>query len=334
MVDEYQDTNAAQFELVHSLTKEHRNFCVVGDDDQSIYGWRGAEIANLLDLEKHYPEVKVVKLEQNYRSTTTILTAANAIIKNNTRRRAKSLWSQKGQGTKIALRAYETDEDEARNVVEQIEFARLARRIPALLAVSLAGPLQAQAPDKGKLLVATEDMSDPNYRETVVLLLHHDDNGTIGVAVNRPTWVEPEEVVAEIGAIDGFDGKVFRGGPIGPTQLIYLVRDPPVGTFDAPPILDGIHASGNLELVPRLSAAVGGSRGLRLYAGHSEWTAGQVQREISRGQWIVVDASEDRVFGAPEDLWRRMLTSGSELLVDEVSEPAAMPLARRSSGNR
>jgi superfamily I DNA/RNA helicase len=130
MVDEYQDTNAAQFELVHSLTKEHRNLCVVGDDDQSIYGWRGAEIANLLDLEKHYPEVKVVKLEQNYRSTTTILTAANAIIKNNTRRRAKSLWSQKGQGTKIALRAYETDEDEARNVVEQIEFARLARRVP------------------------------------------------------------------------------------------------------------------------------------------------------------------------------------------------------------
>lgn len=130
MVDEYQDTNAAQFELVHSLTKEHRNFCVVGDDDQSIYGWRGAEVANLLDLEKHFPEVKVVKLEQNYRSTTTILTAANAIIKNNTRRRAKSLWSQKGQGTKIALRSYETDEDEARNVVEQIEFARLARRVP------------------------------------------------------------------------------------------------------------------------------------------------------------------------------------------------------------
>jgi hypothetical protein len=75
MVDEYQDTNAAQFELVHSLTKEHRNFCVVGDDDQSIYGWRGAEVANLLNLEKHFPEVKIVKLEQNYRSTTTILNA-------------------------------------------------------------------------------------------------------------------------------------------------------------------------------------------------------------------------------------------------------------------
>ena len=130
MVDEYQDTNAAQFELVHSLTKEHRNFCVVGDDDQSIYGWRGAEVANLLNLEKHFPEVKIVKLEQNYRSTTTILHAANAIIKNNVQRRGKSLWSDKGPGSKIQLNAYNHDEDEAREIVSQIEFKRIAHRIP------------------------------------------------------------------------------------------------------------------------------------------------------------------------------------------------------------
>jgi len=130
MVDEYQDTNAAQFELVHSLTQEHRNFCVVGDDDQSIYGWRGAEVANLLNLEKHFPEVKIVKLEQNYRSTTTILNAANAIIKNNVQRRGKSLWSSKGAGTKIQLNTYENDEAEAREVVAQIEFKRLAHRVP------------------------------------------------------------------------------------------------------------------------------------------------------------------------------------------------------------
>jgi DNA helicase II / ATP-dependent DNA helicase PcrA len=117
MVDEYQDTNAAQFELVHSLTKEHRNFCVVGDDDQSIYGWRGAEVANLLNLEQHFPEVKVIKLEQNYRSTNTILNAANALIKNNARRRVKTLWSDKGSGNKISLRAFETDEEEAREIV-------------------------------------------------------------------------------------------------------------------------------------------------------------------------------------------------------------------------
>jgi len=130
MVDEYQDTNAAQFELVHALTREHRNFCVVGDDDQSIYGWRGAEVANLLNMEKHFPEIKVVKLEQNYRSTTTILNAANAIIKNNARRRGKSLWSSKGAGAKILLQTYGNDEDEARETVAQIEFKRLAYRVP------------------------------------------------------------------------------------------------------------------------------------------------------------------------------------------------------------
>ena len=132
MVDEYQDTNAAQFQLVHALTVEHRNLCVVGDDDQSIYGWRGAEVANLLDMEKHFPEIKVVKLEQNYRSTTTILNAANAIIKNNVRRRVKQLWSQKGTGAKIQLQTYDNDEAEAREIVVQIEF--LAARAPRAVA--------------------------------------------------------------------------------------------------------------------------------------------------------------------------------------------------------
>jgi superfamily I DNA/RNA helicase len=130
MVDEYQDTNAAQFRLVQFLTQEHRNLCVVGDDDQSIYGWRGADIANLLDMEKHYPEVKVIKLEQNYRSTNTILGAANAIITHNVRRRGKKLWSQKGEGEKILLQTFSNDEAEARSVVEQINYDRLAQRIP------------------------------------------------------------------------------------------------------------------------------------------------------------------------------------------------------------
>jgi superfamily I DNA/RNA helicase len=129
MVDEYQDTNAAQFQLVRQLTAGHGNLCVVGDDDQSIYGWRGAETANLLDMEKHFPKVKVIRLEQNYRSTTTILSAANAVIKNNARRRPKQLWSQKGRGSKILLHAFADDEEEARHTAEQIEYARLARRV-------------------------------------------------------------------------------------------------------------------------------------------------------------------------------------------------------------
>jgi ATP-dependent DNA helicase UvrD/PcrA len=130
MVDEYQDTNCAQFDLVHLLTQEHRNLCVVGDDDQSIYGWRGAEIANLLDMEKHFNEVKVVKLEQNYRSTNNILIAANALIKNNVRRRGKNLWSQKGDGEKIVLWSFDNDDAEAQMIVDQIESNRMISQIP------------------------------------------------------------------------------------------------------------------------------------------------------------------------------------------------------------
>jgi DNA helicase-2/ATP-dependent DNA helicase PcrA len=128
MVDEYQDTNAAQFELLQHLCGAHQNLCVVGDDDQSIYSFRGAEIGNLLDLEKHFPKVKVIKLEQNYRSTDTILQTANALIKHNARRRPKQLWSDKGKGALIQLSTYDTDEDEARSVVDQIEFNRHAKR--------------------------------------------------------------------------------------------------------------------------------------------------------------------------------------------------------------
>jgi superfamily I DNA/RNA helicase len=130
MVDEYQDTNASQFKLVHFLASAHRNLCVVGDDDQSIYGWRGADTANLLGLEKHFPSVKIVKLEQNYRSTNTILSAANAVIKNNPRRRGKQLWSQNGQGARILLHTFASDEAEAKRMTEDIQCERMARGVP------------------------------------------------------------------------------------------------------------------------------------------------------------------------------------------------------------
>ena len=103
LVDEYQDTNAAQFKLVYLLTKETRSVCVVGDDDQSIYKFRGATIRNILDFEKYYPEAQTIRLEQNYRSTGNILEAANAVIANNTERKGKNLWTEKPLGEKITL---------------------------------------------------------------------------------------------------------------------------------------------------------------------------------------------------------------------------------------
>ncbi|MCL2616337.1 MAG: UvrD-helicase domain-containing protein [Defluviitaleaceae bacterium] len=120
MVDEYQDTNAAQYELVRLLSEKHRNICVVGDDDQSIYGWRGADIRNILDFEKDFVGAKAVKLEQNYRSTRTILEAANSVIRNNSQRKAKQLWTDAGDGSKIGFRQTDNDREEARFVADII----------------------------------------------------------------------------------------------------------------------------------------------------------------------------------------------------------------------
>lgn len=120
MVDEYQDTNTAQFELIRLLASGKRNLCVVGDDDQSIYKFRGANIRNILDFEKVYPDAKVIKLEQNYRSTQTVLDAANAVIKNNLGRKDKALWTEKGEGSKIHFKQFDTAYDEADYVVSDI----------------------------------------------------------------------------------------------------------------------------------------------------------------------------------------------------------------------
>ena len=121
LVDEYQDTNRAQYMLVKQLTAAHRNLCVVGDSDQSIYKFRGADIRNIRDFEKDYPDARVVVLDQNYRSTETILDAANSIISNNTKRTPKHLWSDKGQGVPITRFEAEDEHDEAGFVVDEIE---------------------------------------------------------------------------------------------------------------------------------------------------------------------------------------------------------------------
>ncbi|MDO4464198.1 MAG: DNA helicase PcrA [Bacillota bacterium] len=113
MVDEYQDTNTAQFELIRLLADDHHNLCVVGDDDQSIYKFRGANIRNILDFESVYPEAEVIRLEQNYRSTQNVLDAANAVIRNNKGRKSKTLWTDKGEGSRIHFRQFDNAYEEA-----------------------------------------------------------------------------------------------------------------------------------------------------------------------------------------------------------------------------
>lgn len=121
MVDEYQDTNTVQFKLVSLLAGKYRNLCVVGDDDQSIYKFRGANIRNILDFEKEFPDTRVIKLEQNYRSTENILNAANGVIHNNRGRKDKTLWTDNGKGDKITLRQFDTGYDEAEFIAEDIK---------------------------------------------------------------------------------------------------------------------------------------------------------------------------------------------------------------------
>ena len=120
MVDEYQDTNTVQFELIRLLSSKYRNLCVVGDDDQSIYKFRGANIKNILNFEQVFEDAKVIKLEQNYRSTGNILNAANAVIRNNLGRKDKTLWTANGEGEKLEFRQFDSAYDEAEYIVSDI----------------------------------------------------------------------------------------------------------------------------------------------------------------------------------------------------------------------
>ena len=125
MVDEYQDTNRAQFNLIRLLAGGHGNLCVVGDDDQSIYKFRGADINNILDFEKYFNDAKIIKLEQNYRSTQKILDVANEVIKNNAGRKDKRLWTSVKDGTKVIFNVYENGYEEARGIAEDIAHRHL-----------------------------------------------------------------------------------------------------------------------------------------------------------------------------------------------------------------
>ncbi|MFA5802182.1 MAG: DNA helicase PcrA [Thermoleophilia bacterium] len=120
LVDEYQDTNHAQYVLVNMFAQGHRNVCVVGDDDQSIYSWRGADVKNILEFEHDYPEAKVIKLEQNYRSTQTILSAANSLIHNNSERKSKDLWTDLGEGDPVRVIEVDDEHAEARFVAGEV----------------------------------------------------------------------------------------------------------------------------------------------------------------------------------------------------------------------
>jgi DNA helicase II / ATP-dependent DNA helicase PcrA len=145
LVDEYQDTNNAQYQWLLRLADAHKNICCVGDDDQSIYSWRGANIANILRFEKEFVGAKVIRLEQNYRSTSRILKAADSVISNNKERHGKTLWTEAGEGEKVKVLSFADDRTEARTIAQMIKVAAASRFKPSQIAVLVRAGYQTRA---------------------------------------------------------------------------------------------------------------------------------------------------------------------------------------------
>lgn len=208
MIDEYQDTNQAQFEIVSQIAKDHQRVCVVGDDDQAIYSFRGATIRNILEFEQDYSNVRSIRLEQNYRSTTSILNLANAIIGHNHRRHRKDLWSELGEGEKPALFCYHNETDEAKQTAETVaqlqqegipfgqiavlyrtnaqsrvfEYAFMQQKIPHTIVGSLHFYQRKEIRD---LLAYLAVLSNPADGESLLRVINEPPRGIGQTTVNR-----------------------------------------------------------------------------------------------------------------------------------------------------
>ncbi|MCB5265185.1 MAG: UvrD-helicase domain-containing protein [Candidatus Cloacimonetes bacterium] len=208
MIDEYQDTNKAQFEIIHQLALQHQRVCVVGDDDQAIYSFRGATLRNILEFERDYKEVKAIRLEQNYRSTTAILDLANQVIKHNKNRHPKELWSELGVGIKPLLRVYPDANAEAEQTASEIqtfweegcdlrdftilyrtnaqsrlfENALMQKKIP----YSIVGSLQFYQRKEIKDLIAyLNSLSNPADNESLLRIINEPPRGIGQTTVTR-----------------------------------------------------------------------------------------------------------------------------------------------------
>ena len=183
----------------------------------------------------------------------------------------------------------------------------------ALLLLGLAA--HAQTPYTGALLVATGGLTDPNFSESVVLLIRHNENGTVGIIINRPTWVEPSHVLPELEDTHGDAGRVFFGGPVAPTRLVALVSEPLPDDIEDLRVLDDVYVSSSAEFLRDSSMDVSDESQVRLYAGHAAWAPGQLAAEIAEGGWTVVPGNSELVFSRdPLRLWRDLESSSSGLI--------------------
>ena len=171
-----------------------------------------------------------------------------------------------------------------------------------------AGPIAAQTLGDGVLLIASPELTDVNFARAVVLVLRHDDNGTIGIVVNRPTNLAPATVFPELSeGIGSYTGTLFRGGPIDPTRVLMLVRGLAAATVSGPEVLDKVFLSIDSESLSDMTRLADGIDELRVYAGHAAWVAGQLQAELGAGGWKIVPGAADLVFTMdPQALWTEL----------------------------
>ena len=211
LVDEYQDTNLAQYAIVRALSVDHPNLAVTGDPDQSIYGWRGANLNNILEFERDFPEVKVVRLEQNYRSTRSILRVAGELIAHNIRRKEKGLFTEKGLGHPVRLVTFPTQRDEAEAVAAEIAVAvRSGRRRPRDFAVfyrvnALSAPFEFALRDQGvpfQLVSGVEFFQRKEIKDVLAylqLLNNPSDEVALLRVINTPARGIGQATVTRIG---------------------------------------------------------------------------------------------------------------------------------------
>ena len=174
----------------------------------------------------------------------------------------------------------------------------------------------AQAPAKGMLLVASPDMRDPRFAETVLLLLLAGPDGAVALAINRPTWVEPTTAFPNMDYLRRYRGGLYIGGPVARANVLVLVRDPEIEIPDTEPIVDGVYLSADPDYLRRIAPSAGTDRTLRLYAGHAEWQPGQLEQEIAGGSWHLVPANADLIFSQePLELWQQVRVLESQMSV-------------------
>lgn len=186
--------------------------------------------------------------------------------------------------------------------------SRLGWLAAALAALAVGNAGAQSVPERGSLLVASDDLPDPNFAGTVVLLLHIGDEGALGLILNRATWVEPGRVLPDAKGLAGYKGHLYVGGPVGPTGIVALFRSPQgPPTADAQPILDDVYAASGLDMIESLAAQAHDAKTLRIYVGHAIWSPGQLEHEIAAGGWHVLPGHAELVFDEnPGTLWDRL----------------------------